>query len=186
MKTWYTVKDGKVNDITETDDNVKKGPEWHEAPNNWRGNHGDKLEWFDNNGIRIQDEELVEQGQRIDKRGKWYRKDDPSAQPKPVYLRDEDPGEEWTNIPPLEKEPYQKWDEQKKTWVVEAEKKAASEKEEKISKKQSAIDDAEKRIQRSTRAKLAGTATPEDEAFFTQINSEIETLREEKRQLLSA
>jgi proton glutamate symport protein len=43
---------------------------------------------------------------------------------------------------------------------------------------------AENKIQRSTRAKLAGTATEEDENAFKQINEEISKLRDEKRLLV--
>jgi len=49
---------------------------------------------------------------------------------------------------------------------------------------EAAIKDAENRIQRSQRAKIAGKATAEDEKIFNETNVEIEKLREEKRQLL--
>ena len=50
---------------------------------------------------------------------------------------------------------------------------------------ESAIKEAEHKIQRSSRAKLAGTADENDEKTFNEITAEIERLREEKRRLLS-
>jgi hypothetical protein len=49
---------------------------------------------------------------------------------------------------------------------------------------EAAIKKAEDRIQRSARAKLAGTATLDDEKVFRDINAEINRLREKKKQLL--
>jgi len=185
MKTWYTIKDGRIDRIRQTESDTPPDPEWHIAPKDWGGNHGDKIEWFNSTMFRIPDAELVNQGKRIDNRGRWYSKDNP-GETKQIYDLDEESDEGYTQEPPLQNEPYQKWSEQKNKWVVDTEKKEAAEKENEIAKKQAAIEDAERRIQRSTRAKLAGTNTQEDDQFFDEISSEIELLREEKRQLLSA
>ena len=58
------------------------------------------------------------------------------------------------------------------------------EKEREIFALENDIREAELRIQRSSRAKLAGTADENDEKTFNEINAEIEHLREEKRLLL--
>jgi len=181
--TWITVKNEKVDRVRLVHGDTSPGPEWRKVPNDWRGNHGDKLEWFDNSGIRITDEKLTEQGQRIDKRGRWYKKDDPFAQPKPVYLRDEDPGEDWTQEEPLKDEPYQKWDPKKKKFVADKESKEKAEKENKISEKKNAIQIAEQKKLRSLIAKWEGIATKEDEEKYNQFSSEIITLRAEIKEL---
>jgi len=46
------------------------------------------------------------------------------------------------------------------------------------------IQEAENKIQRSVRAKIAGEATEEDEKIFNETNKAIERLRQEKRQLI--
>jgi len=46
------------------------------------------------------------------------------------------------------------------------------------------IQEAENKIQRSVRAKIAGEATAEDEKIFNETNKAIERLRQEKRQLI--
>ena len=58
------------------------------------------------------------------------------------------------------------------------------EKESELFALENAIKIAEQRIQRSTRAKLAGTADENDERTFNEISAEIEYLRQEKRKLL--
>ena len=64
-------------------------------------------------------------------------------------------------------------------------KKDKAEKDKTVAEKQAAIDEAEHRTQRSTRAKLDGTATEEDERYYREINAEIGRLREEKRKVFS-
>jgi len=190
-KKWYTTKDGKIDRIQEIGIDKKPMPE----NKNWKEclvdtvSKDESLDWFEisEDGIilrKLTDEEYLKKMGRIDPRGVWYHKE----RTKPdvtIYDIDSDPpGDDYTLEPLLENKPYQKFDEAKKKWVVDTEKKDTAEKEKAISEKQSAIDNAERRIQRSTRAKLAGTATEEDERFFTEINAEINQLREEKRQLL--
>jgi len=48
---------------------------------------------------------------------------------------------------------------------------------------ESNISEAERKIQRSSRAKIAGTANEKDEEIFRKLNEEIDRLREEKRLL---
>jgi hypothetical protein len=97
---------------------------------------------------------------------------------------DEAPGEDWTREKPAENEPYQKWDETAGSWAVDTEAKEKAEKERRIAEKKAAITDAEARIQRSSLARQRGIATVEDEQFFTNLNAEIDSLREELRELL--
>jgi hypothetical protein len=134
---------------------------------------------------RIPDEDLVKSGKRKDERGRWFSKTT-TGETKIITELDQEAGECWTREAPLDGEPYQKWDEGPGAWIVDTEKKEEAEKAQQISEKKAAIEDAEKRIQRSTRAKLNGTATQEDEDFFQQITEEIDTLREELRELTAA
>jgi hypothetical protein len=180
---WYTVKNGEIRDVRQSINNVSPGPGWTEAPDGWNGGPGDKLEWFDENNRRMTDSVLVEKGLRTDNRGAWYNKE--TRESKQIHDLDRSPGEGWTRKAPPDA-PYQIWDAESDAWVVDAEAKEEAEKQQAVAEKQAAIEEAERRIQRSTRAKLAGTATQEDEQYFTQINAEIETLREQKRLLLSA
>jgi len=183
MKTWYTVNDGKIDRIMQTDDE-SPGPEWKEAPNDWYGNHGDKLEWFDGTMCRISDELLVKNGIRKDNRGRVYNINDRNS--RLIYSLDEELAEDETKEEPLKDEPYQYFNKQNKKWVVDFVEKEKVEKESKIWEKQVAIEDAERRIQRSIRAKLVGTATEDDKQIFQELNAQIEQLRDEKRSLLSA
>ena len=187
--TWYTVVDGKIADICITREGVKPLPEnkeWIKSPTNNTLHMETPVERYDENMKFLNDEEWLKKQGKKDPRGKWYHKGR-EKQDVQIYGSDaESPGDDYTQEPPLENEAYQKFDEKKKKWVVDAEKKEKAEKDSAISRKQAAIEDAERRIQRSTRAKLAGTATEEDEQFFTEINAEINQLRSEKQQLLSA
>lgn len=171
-KTFYTVKDGKIDRIQTGESPVGEGS-WQEAPENWGGNHGDKLEWFDENMRRIPDHELVEQGKRIDKRGVWYSKEK-AGETIYIYDRDHDPGDDYTRESPLEKEPHQKFDRQKNKWVVDTEKKERAKKESAVSKIRAQIEDAEKRIIRPLRAINRGRATEEDIDTFERYDTLIE------------
>jgi hypothetical protein len=62
MKTYYTVKDGRVDRIRQAGESPASN--WKEAPVDWGGNHGDKPDWFDKTMHRITDNELVWQGKR--------------------------------------------------------------------------------------------------------------------------
>ena len=184
MCTWVTRKDGKIDRIRQTHDDVSPGEEWEKVPNDWGGSSGDKATWFDAGMRRIPDAELVERNIRKDNKGVWYNK--ATRETKIIYALDKEPGADWTKEPPLENEPYQKWDGAANAWVIDTEAKEESEKARRIAEKKNAIEDAERRIQRSVIALQAGTATEEDEQYFNQINAEILSLREELRQLIAA
>jgi hypothetical protein len=182
MKTFITIKDGFIDDITQTDESP--GNAWTEVPNSFSGNHGDKADWFDANWLRIPDDELVTQGKRIDKRGIWYNKE--TREEKQVIELDEEfeDEENWTLKKPLENETYQKWDEQENEWVVDTDKKERAEKEAALAKVKMRIEDAEKRIIRPLRAINRNRATQDDLDTFDEYDTLIENeLRPELNRL---
>jgi predicted YcjX-like family ATPase len=181
--TWITVRDGKVGRIRQTRAQGAPGPEWRQVPNDWNGSPGDSLSWFDEAGRRLPDEQLVAEGKRQDKRGVWFHKQN-IGETKIIDTLDEEPGGEWTAEKPLENEPYQRWDPAGEQFIVDGERKEQAEKEQRIAKKKADIADAERRVQRSSLARQRGIATTEDEQFFTALNDEIDSLRDELRELL--
>jgi hypothetical protein len=185
MATWITKKDGKVDRIRQAGDDKTPGEGWVKVPEDWGGNPEDKLAWFDGNMRRIPDEDLVKSGKRKDERGRWYSKTT-AGETKIIAGLDREAGEGWTREAPLEGEPYQKWDETSGSWIADAGAKEKAGKDQQIAGKKAAIEDAERRIQRSTRAKLNGTATQEDEDYFRQITAEIDSLREELKEITAA
>jgi hypothetical protein len=182
MTTWITEKNGKVGRVRQTAGEQSPGPVWTRVSDDWGGNQGDDLAWFDAAMRRMPDAILVSEGKRTDNRGQWYHKHN-TGETRLIYNLDEAPGPDWTREPLLPDEPYQKWDDDESRWIVDTVKKAQAQKEQRIAEKKSAIQDAEQRIQRSLIAKQAGTATEEDKQYFTQITAEIIALREELREL---
>jgi hypothetical protein len=182
MITWITKKNEKIDRMCQTKDGISPGLNWEKVPNDWGGAPGDKLSWFDSDMRRISDKELVKFDLRKDNRGTWYNKN--TQDRKLIQDLDVEPGEDWTQETPGQ-EPYQKWDEASESWIADAVEKEKAEKEQRIAEKQAKINDAERRIQRSIRAKLAETATEEDEQYFSQINAEILSLRNELRELIA-
>lgn len=169
-KTFYTVADGKI-DYIQQGDTPAGEQDWKEAPNDWGGNHGDKLEWFDENMRRIPDPVLVEQGKLMDKRGVWYNKI--TRERTSIDNYDVDIGAEWTREEPLPNEPFQKWDEGE-GWIVDTEKKERAEKEFSLANIQAQIDDAERKIIRPLRAISRGRATKNDTDKFNELDALIE------------
>jgi hypothetical protein len=98
-------------------------------------------------------------------------------------LGDPSPGDEWTREEPLKNESYQKWDSKKKKFVIDEEKKAKAKNEQSIADKKNAIRAAEQNIIRSLIAKQSGSATVEDEQYFEKFSAEIETLRDELKEI---
>jgi len=183
MKTWIIKRDGKILNVAESinDEKPPFGTGWEEVDNDWRGRKGDPLEWYDATMHRIIDDELVRRGIRKNNKGTVYNINDRTS--RQIYDLDEDLRDDETKEEPLQNEAYQYYDKQKKKWVIDTVKKVKAENDGKIAEKQAAIEDAERRIQRSVRAKLSGIATKEDEEYFLKINTEIEKLREDKKQL---
>jgi hypothetical protein len=126
MKTWVTYRNDKIGNVRITPDDINPGEGWHLVPNDWAGNPGEALTWFDENMRRIPDADLIALGRRKDMRGRWFSKS-AAGETKQVYGLDEEPGEGWTREAPAENEPYQKWDEASGSWTVDAGKKERAE-----------------------------------------------------------
>jgi hypothetical protein len=187
MYTWRTVKDGKVHHIIQTKDDIPPGPGYEKIPNDHGTAHGDNLAWIDDTGHRIPDKQLVAAGLRADNRGTWHSIDKP-GETKQIRELDEEPGTGWTREKPLENEAYQKWD--GVAWVVDAEKKEAAEKEQKIAEIQSGIVEYESKLQRPLIALANPDITPEAEAeeraYYAEYTGKIQELRARKLELLGA
>ena len=181
MKNWYTVVDGKIDRIKETSDDKSLGPEWMEAPNDWNGHHDDKLEWFDKSMRRIPDPELIKQGKRKDNMGLVYNIHDRST--REIYNLDEELTEDETKESPLENEPYQKFDKQRKKWIVDTERKETIEKESSIAKIDAEIEEIEKKKLRSAMMIMEGTASDEDRKYNKKYNAQLVQLRSKKEKL---
>jgi hypothetical protein len=122
MFTWITKDSGKVGRVQQTHADAAPGPEWYKVPNDWGGNPGDDLTWFDAGMRRIPDYDLIALGTRSDNRGTWYNKEK-IGETKLVYELDEEPGEGWTRKTPLENEAFQEWDDAADAWVIDEPKK---------------------------------------------------------------
>jgi len=123
MKTFITIENVCVGEIVKTSGDVAPSENWIEVPQNFIGRRGDKFpEWFDENKQRINNDILVEQGKRVDKRGVWY--DKTTREKKDIGDYDITVDEnEYTKDAPIENEQYQKFDRQKNKWVIDTEKK---------------------------------------------------------------
>ncbi|MCL2245078.1 MAG: hypothetical protein FWC03_11540 [Treponema sp.] len=181
--TWITEKDGRVDRIMQNPGDKSPGPQWRKVPNDWKGNHNDDLSWFDDSGRRIPNSKLIEKGDVIDNRGRWFHKENIGESIQVYNLGDDAPGKEWTKEEPLKDEPYQKWDSKKNKFIIDMEKKEECEKAKSAFEKKSAIQAAEQRIQRSLIAKISGKATDADDEYFNKYSAEIENLRIELNQL---
>jgi hypothetical protein len=189
MITWIKEKNGKIDAIRTTGDDVQLGSDWSIVPNDFGGNHGDPLTWFDESGHRIPDAQLIQTGKRKDNRGRWYHTER-AGETKQVYRLDENPGDGWTREEPLENELYQKWDNQSKHWVIDTEAKTKAEKDQEIGKIQSQIELYEAKIQRP----LIALADPgitagreaEERSYYNEYAGRIKELREEKAALMIA
>jgi hypothetical protein len=185
MAKWITKKNGRVGRVCETQNSISPGSGFERVPDGWEGSPGDDLKWFDADMNRIPDAELVASKVREDNRGKWYSTKN-IGESKHIRSLDEKPGKDWTQEAPLENEAYQKWDPDQKKFIVDTEKKKEAEKQQEISAVRGQIEDAERRINRSQREILAGTATETDRQYFETISSEIKTLREKIQSLTAS
>ena len=175
--TWITEKDKKVDRVIQVSENKFPGSGWRQVPNDWAGNHGDNLSWFDNSGYRIPDYQLIKEGIIIDNRGKWYHKEKIGESRQVYKLGDDAPGNEWTRGEPIKNESFQRWDDNKKKFVIDEEKKEETEKEQNISEIKNTIQITEQKILRSIISKVGGKATTEDEKYFETFSEEIKALR---------
>jgi hypothetical protein len=110
MPTYITIKDDRIDKVRCTSDEYEVPPRWVVVPNNFNGDLGDHIDWFTEDMIRIPDDKLIEMGKRFDKRGRWYSKT-AIGRVWDIWYLDMDPRPSWTNLPPLENEIFQKFDE---------------------------------------------------------------------------
>jgi hypothetical protein len=184
--TWITKQDGKVLDIGQSSEDKPLGPEWEKVPNDWNGNHGDKLEWFDVDMRRIPDEKLIATGKRIDKRGQWYNKNDMYTT-RMIHDLDVDFGESWTQDPPLENEPHQKWNEETNSWIVDTTEKEKMELQNKIGKAQAELSAGDYKVTKAAEKGLVlEDLYPGETAKRDALRNTVNTLREELSQMATA
>jgi len=180
-KTFYTISDGKI-DRVQTGESPVGNADWKEAPENWGGQHGDKLDWFDGAMRRIPDAELIEQGKRKDKKGRWYHKEQPGETVQ-IDSLDEEPGDDYTREAPLENEPHQKFSGQENKWVVDAEGKERAEKKSRLAGLKSQVSELEAKAQRPLREKELGIDVEQSAKKIRELQGEIESLRPEIKNL---
>jgi len=179
-KTWYTVKDGMIDRVQIMRENEKPLPEnleWILSPTNNVLHNETPVERYDENMCYLSDEEWLKKQGRKDNRGRWYSKEK-IGETKLIYGIDEAVDEtEWTQEPPIENEPYQKFDKTKNKWVADTEKKTRAEKQSKLGKMKSDVEDAERRQIRPLKAIIRDEATEADTEIFNKYEEIIQTLR---------
>jgi hypothetical protein len=185
-KTWYTVKDGKIDRVQIMRDDEKPLPEdkdWKLSPTNNELHEETFLERYDENMRYLTDEEWLRKQSRKDLRGRWYSKDK-IGETMLIHMIEETVDEtEWTQTAPLENEPHQKFDKAKNKWVIDSEKKERAEKEGKIAAKKSEIATIEQKRIRPAFAMIDGTADDEDVRRNEEYKDKILELRAEIQEL---
>jgi hypothetical protein len=182
-KTWYTTKivNGvevidRIQILREGESPLPANKDWKLSPTNNILHEETPIARYDENMRYLTDEEWLKKQGRKDLRGRWYNKDTRETQ----LIRgfDETVDEsEWTQDAPIENEPYQKWDEKKKKWVVDTEKKERAEKEGRLGKLKADIADAERRQIRPMKAIIRNEATEDDTDTFNRFEEIIQELR---------
>lgn len=184
--TWYTVKDGKIDRIQITREGEKPIPEnleWIKSPTNNVLHAETPVERYDADMRYLSDEEWLKKQGKTDKRGRWYHKETMNS--RVVYSVDEivDENKE-TQVPPIENEPYQNWNEKKQKWEVDTGKKERAEKESKLGQLNSQIQEAERKQYRSRKAIFdLKNATEKDREYFDKYEAIIEELRQQITEL---
>jgi hypothetical protein len=178
-KTWYTIKDGKIDRVQVTRENEKPLPEnleWKQSPTNNALHPETPVARYDENMRYLTDEEWLKKQGKKDPRGRWHNKE--TRETKLVYGLDEAVDEaEWTKDAPIDNEPYQKFDGKKNKWVVDAEKKERAEKEAELGKLKSQVSELERKALRPQREKELGIDVEESEKRIREIQAGIEALR---------
>jgi hypothetical protein len=179
-KTWYTVKDGKIDRVQITRENEKPLPEdkdWILSPTNNELHEETPIERYDENMRYLTDEEWLKKQSRKDLRGRWYSKDK-IGETMLIYGIEETVDEtEWTQIAPLENEPHHKFDKAKNKWVADEQKKERAEKERRLGKLKSEIENAEQKQIRPMKAIMKNEATEYDTDTFNKYEEIIQELR---------
>lgn len=179
-KTWYTIKDGKIDrvSITHGERPLPEEEDWRVAPNNAVLTPETELARYEEETMRyLTDEEWLEKQGKPDPRGRWHHKDRAKQDITIFSVDSEPPGEEWTQEPPLPNEPYQYFDEASERWEVDEEKKELAEKEAELGRMKAEIREAEEKQFRSFKAIQLGTATEEDTEIFDRYEETIRELR---------
>jgi hypothetical protein len=179
-RTWYTVKDGLIDRVQILRDGEKPLPEnlnWILSPTNNILHSETPIERYDTNMRYLSDEEWLKKQGKKDNRGRWYHKEK-IGEILLIYGIDETIDEnEYTKEAPIENEPYQKFDNKKKKWVIDTEKKARAEKEMKLGRLKSEIAEVERKRLRSKFAIDDNEATEKDFEFNAKYKAQIEALR---------
>jgi len=184
-KTWFTTKLNEKNEevidriqiLREDESPLPANKDWKLSPANNTLHEETPVARYDENMRYLTDEEWLKKQVRKDLRGRWYNKEK-TGETKLVYGIEETIDEtEWTQEPPIENEPYQKFDNAKKKWVVDAEKKERSEKEGRLGKLKADIADAERRQIRPMKAIIRNEATADDTDAFNRYEEIIQELR---------
>jgi hypothetical protein len=177
MKIFYKIIDGKMRVKENSDDNANASDGWKETENAELYKYdGEPVEWFDENMHRIPDDELVKQGKRIDKRGRWFNKE--TREQKQIYNLDEPIDEsQYTQAAPIENESYQLFDKKKNKWVIDEKNKERVEKQNELAQLKAEIAEAERKQIRPLKEIARGKATDKDHEVFMENENLIQSLR---------
>jgi hypothetical protein len=163
--------------LREDENPLPANKDWKLSPTNNILHEEAPVARYDENMRYLTDEEWLKKQGRKDLRGRWYNKEK-TGETKLVYSIEETVDEtEWTQESPIENEPYQKWDDKKKKWAIDTEKKERSEKEGKLGKLKADIADAERRQIRPMKAIIRNEATADDTDTFNRYEVIIHELR---------
>jgi len=178
--TWYTIKDGKIGDVCIVKEGEKPKPEnkeWIKSPTNNVLHPESPITRYDENMRYLSDQEWLKKQGKKDPRGRWHHK---RREKQEVVIYDVDssgPGNDYTQLPPLENEPHQYYDEETEAWIVDTEKKELAEKEAELDRLKTEITTAEQKRIRSILAIIDEEATEEDEEYNVIFKARIEELR---------
>ena len=140
------------------------------------------LSFYDKDLNRIDNAVLVEKGLLKDYTGEWYNTENPREQLKIDALNVELPEEkDWTKEKPIENEPFQRFDKQKKKWAVDTKKKKINLLDVQIGEYQFYLDSTDYIVVRMTE-----TGVPVEESTKEKrknARERITKLRKEKEEL---
>jgi hypothetical protein len=185
-KKWYTVKDGKIDQVQITREGVKPLPEnlkWLEAPPDAELHPETPVERYEKKTMRyLDDQEWLKKHGRKDQRGRWYNKE--TREQKLVMSIEESVDEAvYTRDAPIGNEPYQFFDETEKCWTVDEEKKEEAAQETALAQKNAEIKEANDKRVLAALAILEGTATEEDIQINEECKAKIIELKQEVKTL---
>jgi hypothetical protein len=193
LKTFYRNENGLINFCQTANDRKPSGEGWTETANHEMYKYnGGKSEWFDVSGIEIkyvEEAERIKRGLQTDSRGVYFNIE--TMEEYRINNLDEDIDETiYTKEIPIENEAYQKYDKQKKKWVIDTVKKEKAEKDRLTAEKKQRINAIESRLDiidiRRLRPKEAindGIATVDDMANLERLDNEKAALKIEHNQL---